>query len=559
MSLLMDALKKAEQEKKKALEDSGTYHRDPIVPIQAEGDTTFASGEHPSDAIREAVGNSSAANELTLEPLLSQKAPRVDAAKEEGIPTDPQALLDQFKAEMADMTLDLPNEGGQEAAARPMPDYDREATLPSERAIKSSLKDYFDASQSISRERPKVDIPPGASGQGSPSTGTFTTRVSAQTVFTAGHKTSSWKTGYTLATLTVLAVIPLLFYLIYIELRTPPSATLPLAEAPPVSDLLNRPEAPGLEATVPPAHTGPAETPLQADGLDKPAPDAPAVAMDTPSETTLAPETDVGAPFMAPETGKPETGMPGTGRDESRPYGNPNPSAGPRSTSKARMFDEYTEEASFVPLQAEPSAIKISKSRYREAIQPRVMQAYQAYRGGRYAEAKALYQAELARHPDNRDALLGLAAIAMHEGQREQSARYYQRVLHLNPKDSAANAGLLNLRVNSDGESQESRIKLLLEGQKSPHAFFGLGNLYARQSRWPEAQEAYFRAYAADDQNADYAFNLAVSLDHLGQNKAALSYYRQALSLADRQPVANFNTALILSRIQTLSSLAGVD
>ena len=46
---------------------------------------------------------------------------------------------------------------------------------------------------------------------------------------------------------------------------------------------------------------------------------------------------------------------------------------------------------------------------------------------------------------------------------------------------------------------------------------------------WPDAQQAYFRAYSSVPDNADYAFNLAVGLDRLSQRKLALSYYQRAL------------------------------
>jgi Flp pilus assembly protein TadD len=61
---------------------------------------------------------------------------------------------------------------------------------------------------------------------------------------------------------------------------------------------------------------------------------------------------------------------------------------------------------------------------------------------------------------------------------------------------------------------------------------FTLGNQLAQQGRWAEAQQEYFRAFAAEPNNPDFAYNLAVSLDHLRQPKLALEYYRRALSLA---------------------------
>jgi Flp pilus assembly protein TadD len=62
---------------------------------------------------------------------------------------------------------------------------------------------------------------------------------------------------------------------------------------------------------------------------------------------------------------------------------------------------------------------------------------------------------------------------------------------------------------------------------------FTLGNQLAQQGRWAEAQEEYFKAFAASPDNADFAYNLAVSLDHLRQDKSALDYYRRAISLAE--------------------------
>ena len=64
---------------------------------------------------------------------------------------------------------------------------------------------------------------------------------------------------------------------------------------------------------------------------------------------------------------------------------------------------------------------------------------------------------------------------------------------------------------------------------------FALGNLFARQGRWPEAQQSYFRAFSAMPENADYAFNLGVGLDRMNQPRLAQTYYRRALELAQRE------------------------
>ena len=73
---------------------------------------------------------------------------------------------------------------------------------------------------------------------------------------------------------------------------------------------------------------------------------------------------------------------------------------------------------------------------------------------------------------------------------------------------------------------------------EATHLYFTLGNQYAAQARWAEAQEAYFRAFTAEPDNPDYNYNLAVSLDQLRQRKPALEYYRKAIALGASRPAA---------------------
>ena len=175
--------------------------------------------------------------------------------------------------------------------------------------------------------------------------------------------------------------------------------------------------------------------------------------------------------------------------------------------------------------------------------------AYAAYRDGKLDEAQRLYLDMVGRDAHNSDALLGLAAIAQQRNEDRIAAQYYLRVLNLDPRNAVANAGMSAL---SNNENYESRLKTLLREQGNSAALhFALGNLYAEQSRWSEAQQAYFNAYSLDAKNADLAFNLAVSLDHLGQSKLAAQHYQQALQL-DQSRSANFDRAKISSRIDAL-------
>jgi Tfp pilus assembly protein PilF len=178
---------------------------------------------------------------------------------------------------------------------------------------------------------------------------------------------------------------------------------------------------------------------------------------------------------------------------------------------------------------AAESPLRVSRS------QPKSNQAleraYDALQAGRLDEAQDGYQFVLRGDAKNGDALLGLATIAVRRGQLDAAHAFYLRALESDPNDATAQAGLINLRGQADPGAAESRLKTALAGQPdSAVLYFALGNLYAREQRWGDAQQAYFRAYSNEPDNADILFNLAVSLDHLHQNKLAAQYYRMALN-----------------------------
>lgn len=165
--------------------------------------------------------------------------------------------------------------------------------------------------------------------------------------------------------------------------------------------------------------------------------------------------------------------------------------------------------------------------------------AYEAWLGGRLDEARRAYQQVLRNDGRNTDALLGLAAIAAREGQPERAADLYRRVLENDPGEVTAQAELINLRGAGDGQLAETRLKTLLASQpETPALHFALGNLYARQGRWNDAQQQYFDAHTLDAHNADFLFNLAVSLDQLRQTELAAQYYRAALTASATRPAA---------------------
>lgn len=203
------------------------------------------------------------------------------------------------------------------------------------------------------------------------------------------------------------------------------------------------------------------------------------------------------------------------------------------------------------PAQREAS---VSTSRPALQVHPKVDSGYSAYLAGDLATARADYQQALREDGGNRDALLGLAAIDVRTGRHEAAEATYLRLLQVDPTDAHAQAGVIALRsARLDPLTTESRVKSMLAADPGANVLhFTLGNQLAQQGRWAEAQQEYFKAFAAEPDNADFAYNLAVSLDHLRQPKLALEYYRRALVLADKRG-ASFDPAAARTRAAQLA------
>lgn len=232
------------------------------------------------------------------------------------------------------------------------------------------------------------------------------------------------------------------------------------------------------------------------------------------------------------------------------PQANPNPAGQNNALANSQQN---------VPVQQAASGLSFVRTEVENIINPDLSAAYGSYQQGDYNVAGRLYQQVLNSEPNNRDAMLGLASVYLKQNNFPMTQNLYARLLELNPRDPIARAGLLEISMQDDPVRQESELKSMVSAFPGVAPIsFALGNLFARQNRWSEAQSAYFNALLvakSDNTSAavspDYAFNLAVSLEQLNQLSSALDFYREAEEFS-RDTVPGFDITLLNQRINIL-------
>ncbi len=201
----------------------------------------------------------------------------------------------------------------------------------------------------------------------------------------------------------------------------------------------------------------------------------------------------------------------------------------------------------------ELSIEKVNKS---DPVGDKLDAAWLAYDRADYDKAEAIYKNVLKLESNNRDALLGLGAIAVIEKDNTRARVIYMSLLELDPRDTIATAAIASLRSDASSLASDEKyiVSMLQKNPDAPHLNFTLGNIYAQQSKWKLAQQVYFSAWQVDNENADYIFNLAVSLDQLGKHEQALTFYKDSLFKSDNNQVS-FSREVARNRINELSGL----
>jgi len=227
------------------------------------------------------------------------------------------------------------------------------------------------------------------------------------------------------------------------------------------------------------------------------------------------------------------------------------------SSSRSAASESAAKKASAVSARSEGAGtLSIQRTDKTDPVGDTLESAWLAYEAGRYDEAKRLYSDVLLIERNNRDARLGLAAIAVIEKDTQTARQIYQSLLKLDPRDPIATAAITSLRSDESAVKQDENylLSMIEKNPKDPHLNSALGNVYAQQGRWKLAQQQYFNAWQQDTENADYIFNLAVSMDQLSKPQQAVSFYRDSLEKANDKQVS-FSREAVQKRIVELSGL----
>jgi tetratricopeptide (TPR) repeat protein len=191
-----------------------------------------------------------------------------------------------------------------------------------------------------------------------------------------------------------------------------------------------------------------------------------------------------------------------------------------------------------------PVLVKVNKTKIP------LSEAYSAYELGHLELSRQKFHEVLSLDPKNITAMIGLGGIAASNGQYYVAMDFYQKALNIEPNSLETYEAIANLspiiELNSDWP--DSLKNMVTIYPSSAALQFALGNLYSSSHDWLAAQESYFNAYALDMNNPDFTVNLAISLDRLGKYPLAAQYYTQALALAGSNKV-NFNVSDIKNRL----------
>jgi protein O-GlcNAc transferase len=206
-----------------------------------------------------------------------------------------------------------------------------------------------------------------------------------------------------------------------------------------------------------------------------------------------------------------------------------------------------------------------------------VSAAAEHYRAGRLTEAESLYRAVLDKHPDDVDAIQGLAALCYRRGRSDEAltlfrraitldpdsriadrqlgrlleqrgdpegaAICYRRAARLRPLDAAAQADLARTLAGEGGVSDATAHyrRAVSLAPDDAWSYIALGNAGLGEGAVADALASYQRALAISPDLAEAHSNLGEALRRMGRLSEAVAACERALALKPELPEAHNN------------------
>ena len=159
--------------------------------------------------------------------------------------------------------------------------------------------------------------------------------------------------------------------------------------------------------------------------------------------------------------------------------------------------------------------------------------AVEHHRGGRLAEAEALYREVLRMAPNQPDALQLLGLIAQRGGKHHEALKLFDKSLAANPRNAAvySNRGNTLRALNQLDKALESFERALQLQPDYADAHCNRGCVLLDMKQYPEAIASFDRALSLDGALATAYANRSAALQGLGQHSAAVESAHRAIAL----------------------------
>jgi tetratricopeptide (TPR) repeat protein len=180
----------------------------------------------------------------------------------------------------------------------------------------------------------------------------------------------------------------------------------------------------------------------------------------------------------------------------------------------------------------------------------RLVQAWNAFQAGRYAEAETIYRQILEADAENADVWCTLGVVCSREGNLDGAADCHRRALALRPQyfEATLNLGNVLWRQGAIDEAIAQYQEALRLKPASAEAHNNLGAAFRQQGRWTEAVSCYEEALRLNPAYADAQNNFGSVLLALGRTDDAVLALQRACQLRPDFSDAQNNLATALRK-----------